>query len=553
MAQKLSSPSQAMASRYDVVVVGSGYGGGIAACRMARAGRRVCLLERGAEMHPGDYPNDTLGVLAAVQFDSALLRAGSPAAMFDIRYNPDINVVVGCGLGGTSLINAGIALRPDPAVFASPLWPAELQQAADLDPYVARAEQVLRPAHCPPAMMASAKTASLGRIAAAAGKEAISIPVLVNFEPLPDGLNHAGVAQIPCVGCGDCVTGCNYGAKNTVLMNYLPDAKAHGAEIYTGAQVRRVEKNAAGWTVHGYLPGNENAGAAFAVAADIVILAAGTLGSTEILLRSRDQGLPLSPALGSRFSGNGDTIGFVYNADDAVRGIGLGRHASGSMPQPGPCSTAMVDFRAGHDVRDGMMMADGAVPGGLALLLPALLAIEAHLVGAAARRPFTIGLQKSFREIESKVLGPYRGAVRNSLFMLLIAHDDSAGRMSLVDDRLRIAWPGIGDQPQFARASDTMRQAATALGGTYVQNPIWNRLTDHNLITGHPLGGCPMADDAERGVVNHRGQVFSAGNGRCVHDGLYVMDGSVVPTSLGVNPLLTISALAERSCSLLGE
>jgi cholesterol oxidase len=303
---------------------------------MARAGRRVCLLERGAEMHPGDYPNDTLGVLAAVQFDSALLRAGSPAAMFDIRYNPDINVVVGCGLGGTSLINAGIALRPDPAVFASPLWPAELQQAADLDPYVARAEQVLRPAHCPPAMMASAKTASLGRIAAAAGKEAISIPVLVNFEPLPDGLNHAGVAQIPCVGCGDCVTGCNYGAKNTVLMNYLPDAKAHGAEIYTGAQVRRVEKNAAGWTVHGYLPGNENAGAAFAVAADIVILAAGTLGSTEILLRSRDQGLPLSPALGSRFSGNGDTIGFVYNADDAATGSVL--HCHGGFSRGARCA-----------------------------------------------------------------------------------------------------------------------------------------------------------------------------------------------------------------------
>jgi cholesterol oxidase len=82
-----------------------------------------------------------------------------------------------------------------------------------------------------------------------------------------------------------------------------------------------------------------------------------------------------------------------------------------------------------------------------------------------------------------------------------------------------------------------MRRAALALGGTYIQNPIWNDLTDHKFVTAHPLGGCVMADNAERGVVNHKGQVFCGDPGGDVHEGLYVMDGSVVPTALGVNPL----------------
>lgn len=125
------------------------------------------------------------------------------------------------------------------------------------------------------------------------------------------------------------------------------------------------------------------------------------------------------------------------------------------------------------------------------------------------------------------------------------------GRMFLNDDRLRIDWPGLGQQPQFEKGSDLMHRATLALGGTYLLNPIWNELTDHNLATAHPLGGCVMADDAGRGAVNHKGQVFSDQSGDAVHEGLYVMDGSVVPTALGVNPLLTISALAERSCHLL--
>src|SRR6476620_10738475 len=108
MVEPLASSIDTMQSRYDVVIIGSGYGGSIAASRLARAGKTVCLLERGEERLPGSYPNSGHGMLQNVQLDTPVAHIGASTAMVDVRYNDDINVVVGCGLGGTSLINAGI-------------------------------------------------------------------------------------------------------------------------------------------------------------------------------------------------------------------------------------------------------------------------------------------------------------------------------------------------------------------------------------------------------------------------------------------------------------
>src|SRR5262249_52314883 len=130
-----------------------------------------------------------------------------------------------------------------------------------------------------------------------------------------DGPNAAGVRQNACALCGDCCAGCNYGAKNTVLMNYLPDAHWHGAHIFTEVAVRSVERWEGKWRV-----AYDVAGApARSVLADVVVLAAGTLGSTQILLRSRGLGLPVSGRLGQGFSGNGDVIAFAYDTDQSDR------------------------------------------------------------------------------------------------------------------------------------------------------------------------------------------------------------------------------------------
>jgi cholesterol oxidase len=550
---RLALPKKRMKDHYNVVVIGSGYGDGIAASRLARAGRRVCVLERGKELRPGEYPRTEVELLSQVQMDAPIKRLGSRTALFDIRFNKQINALVGCGLGGTSLINAAISLRPDPRVFSDRRWPAEIRNETGFEQYFGYAEAMLKPAHYPDAYPRLHKLAALAKSAGRLNEGCFRVPLLINFQDPESGVNQFGETQRACVGCGDCVSGCNYHAKNTVLMNYLPDAANHGAEIYTELCARHVERQGEQWRIHCQrLDADAKQGPGISLSADIVVLAAGTLGSTEILLRSREMGLPLSAILGSRFSGNGDTVGFAYNADQVINGIGLGPLVPGAMEPVGPCSTAMIDARGGRNLDDGMVMEDGAIPGALATMLPAVLAAGAKLTGIDTDRGLGDSVEEIVREGQSKLLGAYTGAIKNTLFLLIVGHDDSAGRMYLEDDRLRISWPGVGRQSQFERASEMMRRATEALGGTYVRNPVWNELTDHNLVTGHPLGGCAMADNADDGVVDHKGQVYT-GAGRAVHRGLYVMDGAVIPRSLGANPLLTICALAERSCDQLAR
>src|SRR3954463_12591753 len=127
MVDHLASPPEAMRDRYDIVVVGSGYGGAIAASRMARAGRSVCVLERGEELQPGEYPDTELEALESLQVDSPGGHAGSRTGLYDLRLNPDMNVFLGCGLGGTSLVNANVSLHPDERAFDDPAWPQELR------------------------------------------------------------------------------------------------------------------------------------------------------------------------------------------------------------------------------------------------------------------------------------------------------------------------------------------------------------------------------------------------------------------------------------------
>lgn len=162
-------------------------------------------------------------------------------------------------------------------------------------------------------------------------------------------------------------------------------------------------------------------------------------------------------------------------------------------------------------------------------------------------------LKEMAREAESLITGPYHGAVHNTQTYLIMAHDDGNGRMYLADDELRVDWPSVGKQEIFTKANDSLYEAGKALGGRFVENPIWSKLAGRQLITVHPLGGCVMGQDAGSGVVNHKGQVFAGVSGTDVYEGLYVSDGAVIPLPLGVNPLLTISAMAERSMALAAK
>ena len=551
---RISRPIEDLKGHYSVVVIGSGYGAAIAASRLARAGQQVCVLERGKEFQPGEYPDTELKALEEMQADLPDMRLGSRTGLYEFNVNEDINVFKGCGLGGTSLVNANVALRAEPRVFQDARWPKALRDDVDtlLQQAYQHAEEMLKPSPYPtdgypplPKLEAQEKSAK------AMGAKCYRTPINVNFTLT--GTNHVGVEQRPCSCCGDCVSGCNYAAKNTLIMNYLPDARNHGAEIYTEIDVRSVERSDGRWLVHCEVLGvgrEKFKAPEITVSADVLILGAGSLGLTEILLRSKARGLAVSDQLGERFTGNGDVLGFAYDTGQAINGVGWGHHRPGEIPPVGPCITAVIDLRQQAVLEDGMVIEDGSPPGPIAGFLPAALAVAADVEGQKAGTGAASEIREGVRRLASWVEGPYHGAVQRTQTYLVMAHDNGAGRMALNNDRLRIQWPGVGDQPIFEKVNARLKQAAEALKGTFVHNPLWSKLLHKSLVTVHPLGGCVMGETVEQGVVNHKGQVFSAASGAAVYDSLYVMDGAVIPRPVGVNPLLTISALAERAVAL---
>ncbi len=560
--RRLASSHSALQSHYDAIVVGSGYGGAIAASRLARARRAdgsrlaVCLLERGEELQPGEYPDEPLAAAAAMQFDLPARHLGGEGALYDFRVNDELNAFVGCGLGGGSLVNANVSLQPDERVFADAAWPAAFRAdvAGRLEQGFARAREMLRPVAYPAARPALAKLAVLAQMAEGIGTAAVRPPINVHFGPA--GPNHVGVFQLPCTDCGDCVSGCNEAAKNTLLMNYLPDAVNHGAQVFTGIGVRAVERDAATGRWKVWCRVLDSGAAKFGapetfVTADRVFVGAGALGSTEILLRSRARGLALSDRVGRGFTGNGDVLAFAYNGDPEVHPVGFAARPPADARKVGPCITGLIDLRNAPDFEHGMVIEEGSFPAALAPALPALMAAGAA-VGAVPPGS-QLGPDKLAREAEGLLLGAYHGAVDHTQALLVMAHDDAGGRLALEDDRVRIRWPGLSEEATFARVHERLAQGARAIDAALVKNPMWTDLLGRRLVTVHPLGGCGMGESAAEGVVDHAGRVFAETSGAQVHDGLYVCDGAVMPRALGVNPLLTISAVAERTLALAAE
>ncbi len=543
--------------RYTVVVIGSGYGGGIAASRMARAGQSVCLLERGREILPGQYPNSLESGMSEIQVHAPGTDFGSATALFDVRLDNEVTTVLGCGLGGTSLINANVSLEVDEKIRSGDNWPKRFRGDKDfLEPYFERARKMLDPNPYPDDFPTLNKVEALQQSAKAMGRDFYRPPINVNFK---DQINPFGVPQPACNLCGDCCSGCNTGAKNTTLMNYLPDAHNHGAEIFTRAHVRYLAKDSDGWVVHFQdLANKDKAGS---VKADVVVVGAGALGSTEILLRSRDQGLSLSDKIGDRFSCNGDVLGFGYNTDWKrndkkerlpINGIGAGTLTPAEAHDPGPCIAGVIDMRDGDDVMDHMVIEEGVIPGALSAAIPA-----GFFFGSAMAGKFSEYSDMKDRLLDAQSLGnaiqnhpgdlaaqSYTGPVSRSQTYLIMSCDDANGTMRLQDDRLRVIWPDAGKAPVYKRDDEMLAEANRAVRGVYLRNPIWSKDLGERVVTVHPLGGCAMADSAADGVVNDKCQVYAGSDGS-IHEGLYVCDGSVLPSALGVNPLLTISAVSE--------
>ena len=530
---RLSRPLADLKPAYDVVVVGSGYGGGVAASRLARAGLKVAVIERGREIRTGEFPARFPDLARELQVTGARMKTGSETGLYDFRIGEDMHVLVACGLGGGSLVNAGVALVPDARVFEDAVWPEELRRDGLLTGAYETASTWLRPARHKDAAALS-KFKALSKAASAHGVGPVAAPVVVSFEA---NRNAAGIEQPACTLCGDCCAGCNVGAKNTVALTYLPDAAHHGAELFSQARASHIEREGDGWRVVVVPVGAERKADASerTVTAHTVILAAGTLGSSEVLLRSAACGLALSDRLGERFSGNGDIIAFGYGATDRVNAIGIGHPPRFEGDTVGACVSGQIEIVGRDRLEDGLTIQEGVMPSALAPMLPMLFVPGGRLLGA----------------LESLVKGVYKGPFAHLQTFFAVSHDSARGRLRLVEDRLALNWPGVGEEECFPRLDAALASTVGAVGGSYIKNPLAKTSVGAKPATAHPLGGAAMGADCGAGVVNHKGQVFDPSHGKAaVHRGLYVLDGSIIPRSLGVNPLLTITALAERAMQL---
>jgi cholesterol oxidase len=535
---RLAKPLSELDAQYDVIIIGSGYGGGVSAARLARAGKRVAVIERGREVRTGEFPSRFPELRNEMRVTGKKMSGGSPTGLYDVRLGDDMHVLVGSGLGGGSLVNAAVALRPDERVFQDPVWPGPIRQDPTLDEGYRRARRWLRP-NADPKAAEQTKYQALDAGSRAVGPRPIAPTVAISFD---DTTNPAGISQAACTRCGDCCAGCNVGAKNTVATTYLPEAVRHGAACFTELKVDHIAKDADGLWHVAIAPTDGKAlpdGVPATVTAPMVILAAGSLGSTEILLRSKAKGLEVSDQVGQRFSANGDIIAFGYGVDRDVRAVGVGHPVKAELAPVGAAVSGQIEIDDETELANEMRIQEGVLPSALAPVLPVMFVPNGRLLGA----------------LKSLISGVYEGPFARLQTFFAVSHDSASGQMNLVDDKLAIHWPDAKDEMVYKRLDEKLTDLVEGLGGSYIKNPLAGSVMGHQPATAHPLGGTPMGEDRTSGAVDHMGRVFSTAPGTgdtSVHEGLYVIDGSIIPRSLGVNPLLTITALAERAMLHIG-
>jgi len=515
---------------FDVIVIGSGFGGAVSACRLAEAGMKVLVLERGRRWTPQTYPRDA---------DDAWLWNQDQPHLFngwaDLRTFSDMWVAAGAGVGGGSLIYANVSVEAKPEVFDA-RWPQGINHAT-LKPYYDRVAHMLGLAPLPDNQL----TARFHLMKEAAekcgwGDRFHKVPLAVSFDPDFDPeraparddshskpfTNIHGVQQGTCVHCGNCDIGCQVKAKNTLDLNYLAVAERHGAEIRPLHLVTRLDPvDGGGWRVQfDRLEGGERRPGS--LTAQRVILGAGSIGSTELLLRCRDQHRSL-PGLSARLG-----KGWAFNGDFVTPTFYKGRKVS---PSHGPTISSAIDLLDGTYKNQALFIEDGGVPNLAAEFIRQRLK---RLPGGKLRQLWEgLGAHADVQDPLDGMMPWFGQAVDAADGELYL------GRLWYMPWRrtLKMNWDYRASEATVNAMVEVHEKLSAATGGTPFVPPTWT--VAKNLITPHPLGGCNMADSAERGVVDGHGQVFG-------YPGLYVMDGATLPRAIGLNPSRTIAALAER-------
>ena len=515
---------------FDAIIVGSGFGGSVCAFRLASAGARVLVLERGRRWSPATFPRKP--------DDPWIWDVRQPEkhhGWFDFRIFPNMTVVQGAGVGGGSLVYANISVNAKKETFNSG-WPPEIRFDELQDYYEAvRVTMNVGPV---PTNQWPERTKLLHDAANAAGygNRFRRLDLAVTFDDtwnygLPNphdpqrskkAPNAFGVEQGTCVHLGNCDIGCDVNARNTLDLNYLAGAEQHHAEVRPLHLVRTVAPVSGGYEVRYDEISDSGTLSPGRATARIVVIAAGSLGSTELLLQSRTAGLlpDISSRLGQGWSSNGD---FLTPALHFFRTVN---------PTRGPTITGAIDLLDGEFNGKEIFVEDGGLPDVARAWLQ-------DLVTHDAADP------KEARVIAS-ILPLLSGGqfLEHVMPWFAQARDAADGRLSLKNGQLWLDWDVSASRETIDAVAAVHRKLAFLTEGMPLTPVTWT--IGHDLITPHPLGGCNMGRSSADGVVDHLGQVFNYPN-------LYVADGAIVPKAIGLNPSKTIAALAERIAKGLVE
>lgn len=508
-----------MQERYDWAIVGSGFGGSVSALRLAEKGYRVVVLEQGRRFGLDDFARTNWDLRRWFWEPRLGLRG-----IFRMTFLRHVTVLHGVGVGGGSLTYANTLPTPSPEFFADPAWAHLSDWARELAPHYATARRMLGAVPVPHDTAPDVVLRELARERGRAG-HARPTDVAVHFGPAgertPDPyFDGAGPAVVGCTHCGACMTGCRVGAKNTLDRTYLHLAERMGVVVEAETEVRAVRPVAAG----GYALEAQGRAGRRTLLAERVVFAGGVLGTVPLLLRMRADpaGLPrLSEQVGRRVLTNGEALLGVIAPDveqDLTEGVAI---------------TSILDLGEGAHLEPVRYGRGSGFFRLLALPHAPGANVVARLAGAARevlRRPRAWLRAWTVRDF----------ARRTQILLYMRTHD---GTMRLrLDGRGRLQTelddPANAPRAFYADATALARAWAERIGG--VVAGLATETLRGVPTTAHVLGGCPMGTSAADGAIDADHRLFG-------YDGLYVIDGAAVSANPGVNPALTIAALAERA------
>lgn len=527
---------------YDFVVIGSGFGGSVSAMRLSEKGYSVLVLERGKRYQDTDFAR-TNWIVWKYLWAPALRCFG----ILQISPFRHVWVLHGSGVGGGSLGYANVLMQPSDQLFEHPAWRHLADWRSLLKPHYETARRMLGATENPCLWPADGL---LKEIAAELGMEHTFHPTQVGVffgngveqgQEVPDPyFGGEGPRRRACIHCGACMVGCRYNAKNTLVKNYLYFAEKWGAEMRPESEVRDVRP----------LPPNQPDGARYEVIyrpttawlfkprrrvrARNVVFSAGTLGTLRLLFRCREvtRSLPrISPRLGERVRTNSESLLGATSRSGRVdysKGIAIT-----SFFQPDPVTAVEpVRYPAGSSL--------------MRFLSGPLIESEGGILFRLLKTLFLF-IRHPIDTLRSYVLP---GWAQRTTILLVMQTEDTHLRLRLGRHLFTLFRKDLVTMPDGAQAITSSMAIGHHIARSFARkiNGIPAGSINEALLkipmTAHILGGCPFGRDDQEGVVGLDCQIHN-------YPGLYVVDGSIVPANPGVNPSLTITALAEYAMSCI--